>query len=505
MKRPTLLLGLLLAVLTGMRLWLASTEEWTANEAYLYLVSQHLNWAYFDGPSGLPALMRLSELFFGNSPLALRLPSVIFSLLATIAALWAGRGFYSWSAGFWAAIAINLLPIFNLASLRATELLPVLTFWLLFAGFSVRAIHQSHWRNWLGAGITGAIGLLFSYGFLLAALALPLAAATSHKTRATFRRPGIYLALTFMLIGGATGPLIWNDQQDWISFSGQTLLLLRTFAGTDSVNSAGQLFLTLAGLPLIGLIAALVWAGSLSKLHPRPRLTLVFAGLPTLAVAYAIFRGHNAELFALPAVSIASLFLANQFMAPADLARRFPGCSRASIAAVLLLSLGVTTLQLFALVRTQSEPPWGALEDRLERALTLNQPAGARPIFFIAGDRNLASGLGFFLITERKNLRDFPPIYLRESQDTANQFGLWPRYDEVIQGALPADPVYTEEKGTNPNLGRAALYIGYEAPDDLPQTIKAGFEKVSALEKIEVTDGESLYLYLCENYQMAPL
>ncbi len=56
-------------------------------------------------------------------------------------------------------------------------------------------------------------------------------------------------------------------------------------------------------------------------------------------------------------------------------------------------------------------------------------------------------------------------------------------------------------------MGRSALYVSAEAPDELPQTIKAAFATVTPLEQIPQPGRplRPLYIYLCENYQTLPL
>lgn len=502
MKAPQFLA--LLAILTGLRLWLAGSEEWTSPEAYLYLISQHLEWAYFEGPSGLPALMRLSEWVFGPTPLGLRLPGVLFSLLATGAVFWAGRVYYSTLAGFWAVILINVLPAFNLAALRADTSLALLTFWALLAATTYQALQSGRTRHWLLVGLTGALGTLFSYDFLFGLAAVPLATTTGRKFRGQFRRPGLYAAFALWLVG-SLGVGWWNAQHDWISFAGQTLLLLRTFAGGEAVAATARLAQALTGLGLLGLVATLIGGGWLAKRHFRARVILVFTGLPALLMLHRLYRGQDAMGYGLAAIALAAILATHLLFESEILPNLYRRLALGGASATLLLALLMTGAQLSTLTRTQSDLPWGALVDRLERAQTLHHPAGARPLLFVAGDRDLAAGLGFYLLTQQGDRSDFPPVYVRESQDLANQFGLWPRYDEVVLGDLPPDPNYKEERGTNPNLGRNALYLGYEAPDDLPQAISTGFEKVSALEKIDLPEGSAVYLYLCENYQMAPL
>jgi hypothetical protein len=66
------------------------------------------------------------------------------------------------------------------------------------------------------------------------------------------------------------------------------------------------------------------------------------------------------------------------------------------------------------------------------------------------------------------------------------------------------DILYSEEKTASPFLGRNALYITAEAPNELPQTIKGAFGAVGLLQEVPLTkNGESevIRIYQCETYR----
>ena len=132
---------------------------------------------------------------------------------------------------------------------------------------------------------------------------------------------------------------------------------------------------------------------------------------------------------------------------------------------------------------------------------------GHEGVFLVAGDAPLAAIMGYHLRDVLVPPEGHPAVYERESQDISSQFGLWPGYDDFVETDRVVDEYFTEQKGENPFVGRSALYLSREAPDELPQTIKAGFESVTFLEQLPPAggDGAPLYLYFCLNYQTVPL
>jgi hypothetical protein len=319
-------------------------------------------------------------------------------------------------------------------------------------------------------------------------------------------------ALWLVLLPGAAllGPILWHLSTDWVAFAGQTWRSLFEFGGTKIPPALLQALTEAGGLNLLlaGLSALLLLAFSLSSREARWFLA---AGLgPGVWFLGALWRG-DAEitlplLFALvvPAVWLGSAVTrASEPGTPRILRRGW--LLHGTLLALFMAALVSAVRPL----RTPpvAEPAWAALGERVERLARIYQPAGGPAVFLISDAADAAAGMGFFLLSrETGPQRDFPPVFVRESQNLASQFGLWPRYDQFLEA--PEDrlnPLFLEQQGINPYLGRSAIYIGRENPSALPQTISNGFARVVPLEKITDPSGRVFYLYFCEDYQTAPL
>jgi hypothetical protein len=134
-------------------------------------------------------------------------------------------------------------------------------------------------------------------------------------------------------------------------------------------------------------------------------------------------------------------------------------------------------------------------------------------VFMIADERDRASELAFYFRDKRFEGRGHPPVYIVESQDIANQFSFWPRYDAFVD-APPKAPgtegdVYTEESGVNPFEGRTAIYVQGSNKPDPPRNISAAFQSVEPFRVIEVHRyGQlvrRLQVFVCKNYRTLPL
>jgi hypothetical protein len=134
-------------------------------------------------------------------------------------------------------------------------------------------------------------------------------------------------------------------------------------------------------------------------------------------------------------------------------------------------------------------------------------------LFLIADDRDRASEVAFYLRDKRIAGPGHPPVYLVESQDLANQFYLWPRYDEFVTAPKPATPSddqpYSEEGGVNLFTGRSALFIRDGANGSLVHNIRAAFESAYPIALLEVQrHGKHIRtwrIFLCQHYRTLPL
>jgi len=257
----TLGLGLIHAAVAG-------TGLLSGDEAYYWLWSRRLQLSYFDHPGMAAWLMAASTFLFGESELAVRLPSVLSAAAVTLLLYdTTRRAFASATAGLTAAVWLNLTLLFGAAAVIATPDSPLLLFWSLALWAMVRLMREGETR-WLLL-LALALGLGFTAKYTLV-LIVPGLALTFLLFRAGWRwgRQPLALAAAAGLGLLCTGPvLLWNAQHQWVSFRKQLshsfdssvadpLLSLATFLGTQ----AGLITPVLFGFCLWGMGWAL-WAG----------------------------------------------------------------------------------------------------------------------------------------------------------------------------------------------------------------------------------------------------
>lgn len=351
-----------------------------------------------------------------------------------------------------------------------------------------------------------------------------------------------------------TGPLLWNASNDWIGFAGFTWRGLLDWTNATTARQAllsllqtGGWFLALLVSWGFVLLAFKLSRSLLRNLRAQstscsdssgvcassPGTLLFMLALPAaLAAVLQIARGHCPQN---PFLLAAPLALASWASWPrSSQNRRHPRLQSVLASLALLGTVCFSWLQtLSAKGPSAREPDWAALARRTSQIAHIYQ--SSQPLFIIAGTPQSAAALNFWWPHDRASTeKTFPRVFLVESQDARSQFALWPRYDEFLplppsqslpQNQIPADvsapspfptgqtdpgeipeDIFTEQQGWNPYLGRDALYITTEPPDELPQTINRGFSSLRLVEKItDLKTNTTYYIYLCSDYRTAPL
>jgi len=223
-ETPRRALGWLIVISTGLRLVWGAVLGVGNDEAYHSLFVVHPDWSYFDHP---PMTMWVEQvgvfLAGGITPLTLRLGFILMFAGSTwVLFKWTARWHGEW-AGFYAAFALNITAYYTAAAgafaLPDGPLLffSLLTLWALSDALITRPGQVLPWV-WVGLAWGGAMLSKYHAAFLPAAAFLYV--LVTPATRRCLRTPGPYLAI-ILGIAAFSPVLIWNVQNDWVSFTFQ--------------------------------------------------------------------------------------------------------------------------------------------------------------------------------------------------------------------------------------------------------------------------------------------
>ncbi len=276
----------LIAATALLRLAFAASTGLGVDESYMVAAGRMLSGGYFDHP---PAAWWLSwgasHLLGTEAPLAVRLPFIGLFGLTTWLMFRLGCAVADAQAGFWAAVLLNLSPVFGVTG--GTWVLPDGPLLCALTGAAlclVRATAPSSptmtaGRWWCGAGVCAGLAMAAKYSAVLTIGGAFLFLLCDRRQRHWLARPAPYVAA--LIAGAVFSPVvIWNATHGWASFA---------FQGGRAVGLRFHPFAPVTVLLGEGLfVLPWIWAPMLALLvRGKPRL-LAFLAAPPIAAFAAI-------------------------------------------------------------------------------------------------------------------------------------------------------------------------------------------------------------------------
>ncbi|MBV8967462.1 MAG: glycosyltransferase family 39 protein, partial [Verrucomicrobia bacterium] len=313
MKGRFWLLLVFLIVVGVFRFVIAANSELSPEEAYYYEWSHHPDICYYSkGPLVAWSILGSTALF-GSSELGVRMLSPLLGFGTSLLIYLLGRRLYRERVGFWAAVAINLVPIFNVGSIVMT--IDPLSIFLWTAGLSSFWLAQKEynegWIWWVVTGVLIGLGVLAKYTNAFELVSILILLVFSARLRREFIRPRIYLLLAaflpFLIL-----PIWWNQQHDWLALEHLSLSggLSRDwdFSFIPLLQGLGALFVLYSPFLLASAFVALF--ASIPKARRNSKVNFLLAFTWPLLLAYVIlsFKQRSDPSWTAPAfISLAIL------------------------------------------------------------------------------------------------------------------------------------------------------------------------------------------------------
>lgn len=519
-------LFLFLFVLTILRWTLLATTDLEFDEAHYWMWSDRLAPAYFSKGPGVAFAIRGSTALFGETEFGVRFLSPLLAAGTSLLLFYLARRFFDASVGLWTVIGLNATPIFNVGAFLMTIDPLSLFFWVAAMVTFYAAIERSPRFSWWwpATGLLVGLGFLSKYTNALELLSIIAVLLLLPRLRIEFRRAGFYSLLAMFFLC-AWPPLQWNQAHAWatVSHLGARGGMNEGFGlhPLELLTFLGQHFLVYSPLFFAGIAIAVIvlWRRSL---HQPRRLFLVWFGVPVFAF-YFLLSFHKAaapnwDALAFPAFGLLAVAFWRERVTHSKGWQFLAGIAFALAVLMTIPALNTYILRSVGLPLKRRDPAdrmrgWKSATLAVEDLRREWENKVGEKLFLIADERDRASEIAFYLRDKTPAQPGHPPCYLVESQDIANQFSFWPRYDEFVErpkhtGAVP-DQAYTEEAGVNLFTGRSALFIQNGERLRAPHNITAAFSTVDRVADIEVQRfGQPMRhwaVFLCRNYRTLPL
>lgn len=215
-SRPGIVLTALALLTITVKIFLAARLELYSDEIFYWQASQFPAWAYSDLPFMAALLAGLGAELFGHHAIAVRAAFLVMGCSVPALVYWLARPLCGHGQALLSATLTFCLPMAAFLGLLAVPDVPLIFWGLLFIGCLERATRCGHWRWWLLAGLTAALGLSTHYRFslyVLAALVFMLASRSHwHYWRdaklwlaGLIAMTGLYPALSFNLVHDLSG------------------------------------------------------------------------------------------------------------------------------------------------------------------------------------------------------------------------------------------------------------------------------------------------------------
>ncbi len=528
---PVAWLWFWLLALTALRLWMLPQIELSPDEAYYFMWSERLDWAYDGKGPGVAAAIWAGTQLFGPTEFGVRFWSPILSL---------GTSWFVWllacrvcnrQVGFWTVVVLNLLPIFNVGSLLMTIDPLSLFFWSAGLYTFWRAVQEEPRFSWWWplTGLALACGFLAKYTNLFALLGMVLFLFLTPELRRTFLRPGFWTMLLAFL-PGLIPPFLWNRANDWV-----TLGQLRERAGIgggmafrplDFLEYLGVHFGVYSPLFFLLLLASLGCGWARARTDRGFRLLLCF-GLPIFMFyfALALNRSGEANGTAPGMISLGILTVATWLprVEAGGWTRPFAVATLVVAMAMSALIVNTEPLRIAGVPWPYPKDPsgqlraWSTTARGVQEVMDAVEQRIGVPVFLITNQYQTAAELDFYLPDQAPYFPGYPQAFIPESQAIQNQFSFWNRYDGFIEVSVDErealglyNPSFTEQDGINPFMQCSALYLT-DYPEEIPviSPITNAFVSTEWLGELRVTRRgmpvRTFRVFLCHSYETLPL
>ena len=179
------------------------------DECYYWQWSRHLDLSYVDQGPGIAYFIKFGTLLFGDTPLGVRLSSVLVAAGTGWLTFLTARRWFDGSAALWTLYLLACAPLLAAGGFMATYDIPQVFFWAAALYALTRALQDDRPIFWYALGALTGFGILCKVTMLALAPGVLLLLFWNPAYRKHLKTPHPYLAFALALVA-FTPILIWN-------------------------------------------------------------------------------------------------------------------------------------------------------------------------------------------------------------------------------------------------------------------------------------------------------
>jgi 4-amino-4-deoxy-L-arabinose transferase-like glycosyltransferase len=210
------------AVVLAVKVVLAANLAPFGDEAWYWQESRALDWSYSDLPVATAGLIRIGEIVFGHSALAMRALFLLTGALLPLIVLGIGRRVFDPAAGYLAALLVLAMPVLGTLGIFALPDVPLTLASVLALDALERAARSHRMRDWAALGLALAWAWLSHYRAAMLLLTGLAFLCATPRGRELWRDRGLWLALAISCIG-LMPLLMFNFEHGWVALGFQVV------------------------------------------------------------------------------------------------------------------------------------------------------------------------------------------------------------------------------------------------------------------------------------------
>ncbi len=254
------------AVILLIKLLFLGLPELMEQEAYYWNYAQHPALSYLDHPPMAALLIWLGTVLFGTVEFGVRIGAYLCWFVTAYFSFRLAAEMFNRTAAWGSVLLLSLLPLYFGTGFVITPDSSLHAAWAAFIYYLYRCLVKGEVKAWLGVGLSLGIALLSKYTIVLLGPGVICFLLWDRQARAWFLRPHPYAAVLLGLL--IFSPvLIWNYQNEWISFlfQGEQRVSGADFFTTNRLFGYWIMLLTPAGM--LGLLYFFVAGNRFFKSH----------------------------------------------------------------------------------------------------------------------------------------------------------------------------------------------------------------------------------------------